>query len=487
LGSIDGSRVYHECHPGAIYLHAGRSYRVRELDTDKRRVLAESVRVDYYTVVLGDKETEILERLDGKRLGEFPIGLGRLKVTVRIREFQKKRLFDGEPIGIHPLTVPPLVFETVGFWIELPAGLPRAFAEKDLHFMGGIHATEHAMIGLFPLLAIADRGDIGGISYTGHPQTEGPAIFVYDGIPGGAGLARQGFDEVRSHLRRTLELVDGCKCEVGCPACIQSPKCGNGNKPLDKQAAVLVMQTLLGDVELSRLGVEPSKRDERTPLRPFVSRRAPESGRRHGVRRGGNTQDASTSVENDAPRVAPNSDTSVQRERHPMPASSSARTLVFDLETQRSAAEVGGWDQSHKMGLALAVVYDVQRESYRTYYETDVDRLLLDLVMAGGTRGRIQCRPIRPGGAQWVHRVGSEPDPHVGHARRDPPASRVQAVASAPVRGEPRRIEERKRTAEPAVVEGRAARPDRELLPQGCGSDAQVVRSGARAEVPALP
>ena len=102
--------------------------------------------------------------------------------------------------------MPPLIFETIGFWIELPPGLPRAYTERGLHFMGGIHATEHAAIGLFPLLAIADRNDIGGISYTGHPQIAGPAIFIYDGVPGGAGLAEQGFTEVRRLLPRTLQL-----------------------------------------------------------------------------------------------------------------------------------------------------------------------------------------------------------------------------------------------------------------------------------------
>jgi DEAD/DEAH box helicase domain-containing protein len=155
MGSIDGTRVYHECHPGAVYLHGGQSFLVLELDRDRRRVVAEAARVDYYTVVLGDKETEILERLDSRSLGPFPVGLGRFKVTVRIREYQKKRLFDGEPISTHPLDVPPLIFETVGLWIELPPDLPAVYNARGLHFMGGIHATEHATIGLFPLLAIA--------------------------------------------------------------------------------------------------------------------------------------------------------------------------------------------------------------------------------------------------------------------------------------------------------------------------------------------
>src|SRR5262245_53759949 len=240
LGTIDGMRVWHECHPGAIYLHAGQSYRIEMLDADHRRVIAKPIRADYYTVVLGEKETKILERLEERRLpgSDVPVGFGRLEVTVRIREYQKKRLFDGEPVSTHPLEVPPLTYETTGLWMAVPDQLPEMFAEDALHFMGGIHAAEHAAIGLFPLLAIADRGDVGGISYTLHPQVGGPAIFLYDGVPGGAGLAERAFRDLEGLLSRTRELIAACPCEDGCPACIQSPRCGNGNKPLDKAAAV---------------------------------------------------------------------------------------------------------------------------------------------------------------------------------------------------------------------------------------------------------
>ncbi len=368
LGTVDGMRVFHECHPGAIYLHAGESYRVTRLDTDARRVEAEPARVDYYTVVLGEKETEILERLEEARLGPFPVGLGRLKVTIRIREYQKKRLFGGEPLSTHPLTVPPLVYETTGFWLEMPATFAAAFASRGLHFMGGLHAAEHATIGLFPLLAIADRGDVGGISYTGHPQTGGPAIFLYDGVPGGAGLAEQGFRDVERLLRKTLELVAGCSCEEGCPACIQSPRCGNGNKPLDKEAALLLLRALLGEERIEEeaaAGARAEAAARAADLRPPAGTR-----RRHGIVRAGNLD----------PARAPEA----PRETSPEAATpfTGTRILVFDLETQRSAEEVGGWGNASRMGLALAVVYDVTAGEYRTYREADVHRLLLDLVMA---------------------------------------------------------------------------------------------------------
>lgn len=384
LGTVDGLRVQQECHPGAIYLHAGQSFRIVGFDEDARRVEAEAASVDYYTVVLGEKETEILERTAEGRLGPLKTGLGRLKVTVRIRQYQKKRLFGGEPISVHPLEVPPQVYETTGFWIELPGAWSSALAERQLHFMGGLHAAEHAMIGLFPLLAIADRGDVGGISYTGHPQTGGPAIFVYDGVPGGAGLAEQGFADLHALVRRTLELVESCACDDGCPSCIQSPRCGNGNKPLDKTAARLLLTALASGAPIVVPdGQAPAAKAKRPTGSPTGVAGSPRSLRlappRHGIVRAGNVvpSDPPASAEIDAKPggrpAAPESDRGSGAE---------PRVLVLDLETQRSAEEVGGWGNASRMGVAVAIVYDMAAGTFRTYREADVDRLLLDLVMA---------------------------------------------------------------------------------------------------------
>jgi DEAD/DEAH box helicase domain-containing protein len=166
-------------------------------------------------------------------------------------------------------------------------------------------------------------------------------------VPGGAGLAERAFAELDGLLKTTRELIDACPCDAGCPACIQSPKCGNGNKPLDKAAALVVLRALLGERVVDLAATAPP-----------VSEPAPRPARKHGITRG-------------VPAAAA--------------ASAEVATgpiLVFDLETQRSAAEVGGWEFASKMGLALAVVYDVSRGTYRTYYESDVDRLLLDLALA---------------------------------------------------------------------------------------------------------
>jgi DEAD/DEAH box helicase domain-containing protein len=174
----------------------------------------------------------------------------------------------------------------------------------------------------------------------------GPAIFLYDGVPGGVGLAEQGYRGLEDLLGKTLAHVQGCPCEEGCPACIQSPRCGNGNKPLDKVAAVELLRMLLGE--------QPIPAGDPVEACAPVPEPVPER-RRHGITRG-------------APLPAPS-----------VPAE---RVLVFDLETQRSAAEVGGWHRANRMGLALGVVYDVALRAYRTYRESEVDRLLLDLVLA---------------------------------------------------------------------------------------------------------
>jgi DEAD/DEAH box helicase domain-containing protein len=367
MGSIDGNRVFHECHPGAIYLHGGQSFRVRTLDIDARKVEAEPAQPDYYTVVLGEKQTEILERIEeraaGPMTGPLKSALGRLKVTVRIREYEKRRLFDGEPISSHPLDVPPIIFETIGFWIEPPETLAAHCASQGLHFMGGLHASEHAMIALFPLLAIADRGDIGGISYTCHPQIGGPAIFVYDGVPGGAGLAEHGYRELERLVRSTAEHVAACPCEAGCPSCIQSPRCGNGNKPLDKVAALDTLRALLGEAGDWAVAVPEETGGETTAS---YGEEAPRRRRKHGITRAIDAASAPPRAD-DVELVLPRPEESV---------------LIFDVETQRSAEEVGGWQNAHRMGVALAVVFDVKRQSFRTYREHEVHRLLLDLVMA---------------------------------------------------------------------------------------------------------
>jgi DEAD/DEAH box helicase domain-containing protein len=343
IGSVDGVRALHECHPGAIYLHGARQFEVLALDLERRTIRARPTRVDYYTATLGEKETEVLQAEEHRRAEAHVARLGRLKVTERITGYEKRRIFGQDRIGSYPLDLPPQSFETQGLWIEIPDPLARRVGAEGLHFMGGIHAAEHAMIALFPLFALCDRGDVGGISYPFHPQVGGPAIFLYDGYPGGIGLSRRCYDVLDQLMAETLRLLDECPCESGCPSCVQSPKCGSGNRPLDKAAARLVLAGLLGRLPLNHTADAPSHRPRPASAGP----RSPAPGLR----------------------------------------SAGARILILDVETQRSAEEVGGWDRADRMGLAAAVTVDLEGTEWRVYREGDVRALATDLRAAARVVG----------------------------------------------------------------------------------------------------
>ena len=388
IGTVDAVRARLECHPGAIYLHGGRSYLVRHLDMDRAVVHAEPAwDADYFTVPLTEKETEIIERHERADHGSFRAGLGRLKVTTYFRGYVKKSLASQEVISEHSLDLPPAMFETVGLWVELPASLGDEVRARQGHFMGAIHATEHAAIGLFPLLALCDRFDLGGISYPRHPQLAVPAFFIYDGQAGGIGLAAQGYERIRELLDRTRRLVAACPCEAGCPSCVQSPKCGNGNRPLDKAFALYLLDVLCGlePVPERREGALPATGpgersgpppDTRAPVVPVripprdvpppaapVPRRERPSSERDGPARW--TRSA-------APGAGP----------AVLPGAAPSRDLIFDLETRRSADDVGGWSRIADMGLALAVIWDRGRDRWRVYREDEAKDLIIDLLSA---------------------------------------------------------------------------------------------------------
>ncbi|MEW5806494.1 MAG: DEAD/DEAH box helicase [Acidobacteriota bacterium] len=356
IGTIDGVRALHECHKGAIYLHHGVQYKVTSLDMEAKKIEAKPVDVDYYTQVYSDKETEILEMLGRMNKGKYGVGFGRLRVTEFIREYVKKRIFGQEVVSTHPLALPPLSFETMGLWMELPDELNLQAVSRGMHFMGGLHAMEHASISLFPLLAICDRDDIGGISYTLNPQLGKPAIFIYDGYPGGIGLAAKGFQDIDLLLERTYSLVSSCDCDDGCPSCIHSPKCGSGNKPLDKLAAIFLIGYITGKVDLE---------EKKVTMREKLFKRSL-------------AEDASGGKRKESGEIKGSSSSGGFKKR----IWGDERVLFFDVETQKSAEEVGGWRNVSAMRVALAVIYDVQDNEYRTYFEKDVDRLISDLLMA---------------------------------------------------------------------------------------------------------
>jgi DEAD/DEAH box helicase domain-containing protein len=330
IGTVGGIRAFKECHPGAVYLHRGRHYVIDDLLLDKKDIIAHRSHLQYFTRALSEKETEIMEVHASRPRGQFLVRRGRIKVTEVITGYEKRALPGQELMGAFPLELPQQTFETIGFWIEIETVIKAYIEQKGLHFMGGIHAIEHGAIGIFPLFALCDRNDIGGICYPYHPQVEKSAIFIYDAHPGGVGLALRGFEIVEELLEKTLALVGSCDCDDGCPSCIHSPKCGNGNKPLDKRAALSILEVLLGHVPLGEIAEVQEKNEPLPSLEEFPTEEAPQK----------------------------------------------SRVLYFDLETRKTAQEVGGWHNTHLMRVSVAVVFDSLEGRFSIYEEEKIDQLL---------------------------------------------------------------------------------------------------------------
>jgi len=241
LGLVERERAYSTVHQGAVYLHLGEQYLVEELDLDGRVALVAPAGVDWYTQAKKESETTIEEAVRMEpRLG-VELSFGRVSVTEQVVAYARKAVRDGSTLDVVPLLLPETTFETEAVWFspndELLAGL-----EQMPTLLGTLHAAEHALIALLPLQAMCDRWDIGGLSTNVHYQTGRPTIFVYDGHAGGVGITERGFERFEGWAGDTHRLLERCPCADGCPSCVQSPKCGNLNEPLDKAGA----RTLLG-------------------------------------------------------------------------------------------------------------------------------------------------------------------------------------------------------------------------------------------------
>ncbi len=245
LGTIDAAMVLIYVHPGAIYLHQGDAYLVSELDLDEKAAFVELTRGDYYTQPRDNTAIKILREKKKRVFGKTAIWWGDVDVTTKVTAFQRKKVFTGEVLSVEELDLPEQRFETEAFWFVLTDGMQGELDLEDRELAGGIHAAEHGTIGLLPVYAMCDRWDIGGVSTPFHSQTGLPTIFIYDGFEGGIGIASRGFDFAQQLLTSTLDLIRDCDCKDGCPSCVQSPKCGNWNEPLDKKAAVSILEGIL--------------------------------------------------------------------------------------------------------------------------------------------------------------------------------------------------------------------------------------------------
>jgi len=336
LGEIDFMRCFKECHPGAVYLHRGKTWLITDLDLESHEVTAVRKNVNYFTRTMGNKTTEILKTYESAEMHNFRVSFGFLRVTDTVTGFQRRLVAGQKLISREQLDLPPLVFETEGLWIEIPEAVQKRIEREQYHFMGGIHALEHGAISIFPLLVLCDRNDVGGIAHPFHEQLSKAAVFIYDGYPGGVGLARKAFEKIEELLHLTQRTISGCPCELGCPSCVHSPKCGSGNRPIDKQSALEILAALL---------------QNKTAVDGRIQRA----------------------------RSIPQEFRAAGPEKKIAKAEPPARYGVFDVETQRSAAEVGGWHRADRMGISVAILYDSVSDSFKTYLEKDIPALINDL------------------------------------------------------------------------------------------------------------
>jgi DEAD/DEAH box helicase domain-containing protein len=246
LGLVEAERAFTTVHPGAVYLHLGRSYEVDRLDIEERRAIVSRFDGDWYT--RPKKETEIyIERVHEQReVAGVQLNFGEVSVTEQVIAFQRVSVSDQEPIDIVALELPEQNFVTQALWYVLPDPLSRKLPTEAL--LGSLHATEHSQIAVLPLIAMCDRWDIGGLSTNVHFQTGRSTIFIYDGHPGGVGITRRGYECFEQLLGDAERLIAECPCEAGCPSCVQSPKCGNLNEPLHKAGALELMGLMRGQL-----------------------------------------------------------------------------------------------------------------------------------------------------------------------------------------------------------------------------------------------
>ncbi|MEU4885411.1 MULTISPECIES: DEAD/DEAH box helicase [Streptomyces] len=245
LGTVDASSAHTAVHDGAVHLHQGRTYLVKRLDLEDSVALVEEADPPYSTTARDTTAVTVLDTTTEVPWGGSRLCFGSVEVTHQVVSFLRRKLITGEVLGETGLDLPPRTLRTRGVWWTVTEDQLDSARISPEQLPGALHAAEHASIGMLPLFATCDRWDIGGVSVPLHPDTLLPTVFVYDGHHGGAGFAERAFHTARRWLTATREAIAACECESGCPSCVQSPKCGNGNDPLDKNAAVRLLSALL--------------------------------------------------------------------------------------------------------------------------------------------------------------------------------------------------------------------------------------------------
>ena len=271
IGNVDAERAFSTVHPGAVYLHLGRSYEVIDMDLDARRAMVKPFDGDYYTQA--KKETEVF--IDDTQVQRSTLGVelnfGTVSVSEQVIAYQRKRLGDNEVLETVQLDLPVQDFVTQALWYVIGERMESRLPMDVL--LGALHASEHGQIAVLPLIAMCDRWDIGGLSTNVHMQTGRPTIFIYDGHPGGIGISRRGYEEFERLVGDADRLIRECPCDEGCPSCVQSPKCGNLNEHLHKGGALELMGMM--------------RKEGRGPRSPSGARRDEPDGPGLGDRGGG--------------------------------------------------------------------------------------------------------------------------------------------------------------------------------------------------------
>ncbi|HWE83156.1 MAG TPA: Zn-binding domain-containing protein, partial [Gaiellaceae bacterium] len=243
LGFVERSRAYSTVHEGAVYLHMGETYLVRELGEETLHAVVEPFRGDWYTQPKKETATTILGPLRSERRLGLDLVFGEVEVTDVVVGYERKTIASQERIELVPLVCPPETFATEAIWFSPEPGQLRDLDAMP-KLLSTLHAAEHSLIAMLPLWAMCDRWDIGGLSTNSHPDTGRPTIFVYDGHPGGVGITERGFEQFEGWATDTAAMIAACPCADGCPSCVQSPKCGNLNEMLDKAGASLLLDRL---------------------------------------------------------------------------------------------------------------------------------------------------------------------------------------------------------------------------------------------------
>ena len=245
VGTVDGGRAHSAAHPGAVYVHRGETWLVETLDLDEHVAVIARADPPYSTAAREVTDITIVAEREHEVWGDCRLSFGEVDVSQQVVSFLMRRQPGGEVMGEQPLDLPVRALRTTAVWWTVPSDALTEAGLATADLPGAAHAAEHCSIGLLPLFATCDRWDIGGVSTALHADTGRLTVFVHDGHSGGAGFAERGFRSATEWLTATREAIASCECADGCPSCIQSPKCGNQNHPLDKAGAVRLLDVLL--------------------------------------------------------------------------------------------------------------------------------------------------------------------------------------------------------------------------------------------------